>query len=162
VSVIDDDVDDDGSVFLVMELLEGETVEEHVSKQPEHRLEIGEALALTDQLLEVLAAAHDSGIIHRDIKPENLFLTKDGQLKILDFGLARTLEPSTGVGRTKTGNAMGTPAFMPKEQALGHWSEVDARTDLWAVGACLLTLITGCFVHRGETGQEMMLSAMTE
>ncbi|WP_232379895.1 serine/threonine-protein kinase [Polyangium fumosum] len=162
VSVLDDDVAEDGSVFVVMELLEGKTVDALAEQRPTRRLGITEALRLADQLLDTLAAAHDKGIVHRDLKPENLFLTKDGALKVLDFGLARMREMQSNAKMTKTGNAMGTPAFMPPEQALGEWNRVDARSDLWAVGASLFTLMTGRLVHDAPTLNQLLLKAMTQ
>ncbi|MDI1451509.1 serine/threonine-protein kinase [Polyangium sp. 6x1] len=162
VSVLDDDVADDGSVFVVMELLEGKTIEALAEQRPTGRLGISEAFRLIEQLLDTLAAAHDKGIVHRDLKPENLFLTKDGALKVLDFGLARMREMQSSAKMTKTGNAMGTPAFMPPEQALGEWNRVDARSDLWAVGASLFTLITGRLVHDAPTLNQLLLKAMTQ
>jgi eukaryotic-like serine/threonine-protein kinase len=163
VSVLDDDVAEDGSVFVVMELLEGKTIDALAEERPTGRLGITEAFRLADQLLETLAAAHDKGIVHRDLKPENLFLTKDRVLKVLDFGLARMREMQPSAAKmTKTGSAMGTPAFMPPEQALGEWSRVDARSDLWAVGATLFTLITGRLVHDAPTLNQLLLKAMTQ
>jgi serine/threonine protein kinase len=163
VSVLDDDVAEDGSVFLVMELLEGETVDGRAKSRPGQRLEVPEVIAIADFLLDVLASAHDEGIVHRDIKPANLFVTPQGQLKVLDFGIARLREMSGNSGKmTQTGNAIGTPAFMAREQARGYWSQVDARTDLWAVGATMFTLLTGRQVHQAETVQTLMLAAMTK
>ncbi len=162
VSVLDDDVADDGSVFLVMELLDGETLEARSVARPGQRLELGEVLAVADDLLDVLAAAHEKGIIHRDIKPENVFFTRRGEVKILDFGIARMREEAGSAKMTEVGAAMGTPAFMPPEQALGKWDIVDARTDLWAVGATMFTLLTGQSVHSAETVQQLMLAAMTK
>ena len=162
VSVLDDDVADDGSVFLVMELLDGETLEARTEPRPGQRLELGEVLAITDDLLDVLAAAHEKGIIHRDIKPENVFFTRRGEVKVLDFGIARMREEAGSAKMTAAGAAMGTPAFMPPEQALGKWDIVDARTDLWAVGATMFTLLTGQSVHSAETVQLLMLAAMTK
>ena len=161
VSVLDDDVAEDGAVFVVMELLEGRTLDALADAQPDARLDVATVLGITDQVLDVLAAAHDKGIVHRDLKPENLFLTREGQVKVLDFGLARIQEHQPGHA-TRTGNAMGTPAFMAPEQALGNWSEVDARTDLWAVGASMFTLLTGRLVHQATTVQQLMLAAMTK
>jgi serine/threonine-protein kinase len=161
VSVMDDDIADDGSVFIVMELLEGRTIDAIAEARPSGRLGLGETLRVADQLLDVLAAAHDKGIVHRDIKPDNLFLTNAGQVKVLDFGLARMREAAGNAKLTKTGNAMGTPAFMPPEQALGNWSTVDARTDLWAVGASLYTLVTGRLVHEAPNVNQLLLKAMT-
>lgn len=160
VSVLDDDVAEDGSVFLVMELLDGRTLEEVAASRPGRRLGAAEALALADQLLDVLAAAHDRGIVHRDLKPENLFLTREGKLKVLDFGLARVREVQ-GARLTRTGNAMGTPAFLPPEQAQGQWDQVDGRTDLWAAGATLFTLLTGRLVHEATNLNQLLLAAMT-
>ncbi len=162
VSVLDDDVAEDGSVFLVMELLDGETLEARAEARPGQRLALGEVLALADDLLDVLAAAHDKGIIHRDIKPENVFFTRRGEVKVLDFGIARMREESGSAKMTEAGAAMGTPAYMPPEQALGKWDVVDARTDLWAVGATMFTLLTGQYVHSAETVQQLMLAAMTK
>lgn len=164
VSVLDDDVDDDGCVFLVMELLDGESADARAQQRPGERLEVHEVVTLADQLLDVLAAAHDKGIVHRDIKPENIFLTRDGGLKVLDFGIARVREVSGTAAATLTANGgpMGTPAFMPPEQALGNWSEVGPRTDLWAVGATMFTLLSGRCVHAAETMNQLLLAAMTK
>ncbi len=161
VKVIDDDVAEDGSLFLVTELLDGETLEERRVRFG-GQLDEDEVLSVADQLLDVLVAAHAKGIVHRDIKPENVFLTRDGQVKVLDFGIARLRELSTASTATRAGSTMGTPAFMPNEQARGLWDEVDARTDLWAVGATMYTLLTGHLVHEGRTTNEVLLGAMTK
>jgi serine/threonine protein kinase len=158
VRVLDDDVAEDGSVFLVMELLSGTTLDERC-KQAGGLLPVREVCDLAYRLLEVLAAAHEKGVVHRDIKPENLFLTDDGALKVLDFGIARLLENTELHSATKTGVMLGTPAFMAPEQALGHSSDVDGQTDLWAVGATMFALMTGKFVHDAETLEEMMVRA---
>ncbi len=158
VRVLDDDTADDGSVYLVMELLEGETLDAR-ARRKDGRLPLTEVLSLTDQLLDVLGAAHAKGILHRDVKPENLFLTVDGQLKVLDFGIARLGGASTSA--TITGTALGTPAFMAPEMALGKQERVDARTDLWAVGATMFNLLTGRFVQEGDTANEVLVRAAT-
>ncbi len=160
VSVADDDVADDGSVFLVMDLLEGETVESRWQREG-RRLPVAEVLSIADQVLDVLAAAHAKGVVHRDIKPENLFLTTAGQVKVFDFGIARLKELSSLSNATRSGVTLGTPAFMSPEQARGLWDEVDARTDLWAVGATMFTLLTGRYVHEARTPNEQLLAAMT-
>ncbi len=158
VSVLDDDESDDGAVFFVMDLLEGESLESRIRRRA--KLDPDELLLVIDVLLDVLAAAHDKGIVHRDVKPDNIFITVEGKVKLLDFGIARVIEP----GRprtTQSGATMGTPAFMPPEQARGRWEQIDGRSDLWAVGATMFVALTGRQVHEGETVNEELLSAMT-
>ena len=160
VSVLDDDVAPDGSAFLVMELLEGETVEQRWERAG-RQLTMHEVLAIADQLLDVLAAAHRKNVIHRDIKPENLFITKNGILKVLDFGIAKVFEASARATATRVGMVMGTPAFMAPEQARARWDEVDGRTDLWAAGATMFTLLTGSHVHEAVSGNEQLIFSAT-
>jgi serine/threonine protein kinase len=160
VRVLDDDVAEDGSLFLVTELLDGETLEDR-------RLRLGgrmpeeEVLSAIDQLLDMLVIAHERGVVHRDLKPENLFLTRTGQLKVLDFGIAFLRSLSTTSTATKQGTSMGTAAFMSPEQARGLWAEVDSKSDLWATGATMFCLLTGSLVHGGRTTNEVLLNAMT-
>ena len=160
VRVLDDDVTDDGAVFLVMELLEGESLGS-VRERPERRLPPREVADLACQVLEVLVAAHAKGIVHRDIKPENLFLTRERVVKVLDFGIARMRESTGAASVTRTGRMMGTPAFMPREQALGLTNEIDGRTDLWALGATMFTLVSGEYVHEAVTPESMVVFAAT-
>jgi serine/threonine-protein kinase len=161
VAVVDDDVTEDGSAFLVMELLIGTSVHE-LAKAHGKRLSIPAACAVLDQLLDALAAAHTAGIVHRDIKPANLFITTDGTLKVLDFGIARVREGMTGdTSATGTGVLLGTPGFMAPEQAKGDQDAIDARTDLWAAGATFFTLVSGKFVHSGGNAAQLMVSAAT-
>ncbi|MCS6899838.1 MAG: protein kinase [Polyangiaceae bacterium] len=160
--VLDDDESEDGDPFLVMELLEGETLDSRWRRMG-GRMPLGEVLAVGQSLLDILAAAHRKGILHRDIKPENVFLTSKGQLKLLDFGIARIQEVDpSALSVTRTGAALGTPAFMSPEQARGRNREVDVRSDLWAVGATLFALLTGRFVHLGETPNEVLIKTATE
>ncbi|HEX8789823.1 MAG TPA: serine/threonine-protein kinase [Polyangiaceae bacterium] len=161
VRVIDDDTAEDGSLFLVTELLDGETLEERRVRFG-GQLSEDEVLSLTEQLLDVLAAAHAKGIVHRDIKPENVFLTRAGVVKILDFGIARLRELSSASTATRSGASMGTPAYMPPEQARGLWDQVDARSDLWSVGATMFHLLSGKMLHEGRTPNEVLLEAMTK
>lgn len=161
VSVLDDDVTEDGAVFLVMELLEGEPADVRALQQPRERLEAREVRHIADGILDVLVAAHAKGIIHRDVKPENIFITREGQVKVLDFGIARLREKPAGSSSTRTGATMGTPAYMPPEQALGHNNQIDERTDLWALGATMFTLLTGRYVHEADTANKILLAAMT-
>jgi serine/threonine-protein kinase len=158
VSILDDDVAEDGTVFLVMDLLDGETLEERRKRQGDS-VHAAEVLAIGYQLLDILAAAHDKGIVHRDIKPDNVMITRDGVVKLLDFGIARIRGPSPGL--TSALSSIGTPAFMPPEQARGRWDSVDARSDIWAVGATMFTLLTGRTVHGGGTSNEHLLAATT-
>lgn len=148
VCVIDEDVDEEGNVFLVMELLEGEPVSSHV-RAAGGRLPVSEALWIANRLLLVLESAHTKGVVHRDIKPENLFLTSDRSLKVLDFGIARF--GATRASNTIQGIIMGTPGFAAPEQARGEWDHVDARADLFAVGATLFSLVVGKLVHEQPT-----------
>ncbi len=159
VQVLDDDIADDGAIFLVMELLEGESLEAYV-KRP-GKISPPDALAVGEQILEVLAAAHGKGIVHRDVKPENVFLCKDGRIKLLDFGIARLHEATRSAGATHHGFLLGTPAFMAPEQARGDWERVDGRTDVWSVGASLFRVLTGRTVHQGESHIEILMDATT-
>jgi serine/threonine protein kinase len=161
VVVVDDDVAEDGAAFLVMELLDGVEVEAHWEARG-GRLPALDASAIVIQLLDVLAAAHTKGVVHRDIKPANLFITRDGTVKVLDFGIARARDAAaSAVNKTGTGMLLGTPAFMPPEQALGQTSLVDGQTDIWAAGATLFTLVSGKYVHEGENAQQLMVRAAT-
>jgi non-specific serine/threonine protein kinase len=131
-----------GRPFFVMELLEGQSLNERIAGEP---VPVPELVDLAMQTCEALQSAHAKGIIHRDIKPANLFLTTNGQIKILDFGLAKLVEGSrsaattvtmaeaeiiaSSVTRTRMGRLVGTPAYLSPEQARGE--EVDARTDIF-------------------------------
>jgi len=119
-------------------------------------------MTLTDQVLEILGAAHQKGIVHRDIKPENLFLHRGVQVKLLDFGIARLREADSDTKKTVEGAVMGTPAFMAPEQARGVWSEVDAQSDLWSLGATMFALLTGEVVHKGATVNEALAASITQ
>jgi serine/threonine protein kinase len=126
-------------------------------------LSVSEVLTIADQLLDVLVAAHERSVVHRDIKPENLFITRSGALKVLDFGIAKLFQRPVDAKTkgTQAGMVMGTPAFMAPEQALARWDEVDGRTDLWAVGATMFTLLTGEHVHEAPSAQEQVVRSAT-
>jgi len=159
VTADDDGTTEDGVAFLVMELLEGETIEQR-SVRLGGTLKAREVLTLMVQALATLEAAHAKHIVHRDLKPENLFLTHEGVVKVLDFGIARVLDRSGSPSQTQ--GVMGTPSFMAPEQARGRWQDVDERTDLWAIGATMFTLLSGRFVHMAETANEALVAAVTE
>ncbi len=128
--------------FLVMEQLDGETLRARLGRGP---LDEAEALAWFRQACSAFAAAHAAGLVHRDVKPENLFLTREGQLKVLDFGLAKETLPSGAEDptalETRAGMVMGTLGYLSPEQARGE--AVDARTDVFALGAVLFEMLTG-------------------
>ncbi len=161
VRVLDDDVTTDGRAFLVMELLDGSPLHEIADAQG-GRLDAARVLLVTDRVLDVLRAAHDQGIVHRDIKPENLFLTSDGCVKVLDFGIARIDDQGRPSFRTtRSGAPMGTPGFMAPEQARGRWDLVGPQSDIWSVGATMFTLLSGALVHEGETAAEIASASFT-
>lgn len=155
VRVLDYDFTDDGSSFLVMELLEGETLDQR-RRRKGGTLPLDEALPIFEQLLDVLAFAHDRGVVHRDVKPDNVFITRFNQVKVLDFGLA-----VAGWEQREAGPWFGTPGFMPPEQARAEWSEVDTRSDLWAVAATFYTVLTGRLVHDASTLDGLVRAAQT-
>jgi serine/threonine-protein kinase len=161
VAALDDDVTDDGVPFLVMELLDGETVEARLSRLPSGAMDPRVVCRIGLALLDVLAAAHERGIVHRDVKPDNLFLTNDGRFKLLDFGIARMVGETARSTHTKFGCAMGTPVYMPPEQAAGDWDLVDERSDVWAVGATLFRMLTAEHVHQADSWQKTLRKAMS-
>jgi serine/threonine-protein kinase len=153
---LDEGVTASGVPFLVVERLDGETLEQRIKRRGP--LPVAEAVSVCAALLDVLAAAHARGVVHRDIKPDNLFLTEDGEVKLIDFGVAR--EPRTmDAGRTLDQMIIGTPAFMPPEQARGRWSEVDARSDLWAAGATFFRAVTGRHLRTSQSTIELLADA---
>jgi serine/threonine protein kinase len=161
VQVRDDGIDENGAPFLIMELLLGESVADRADRLG-GTVPLRDTLWIGHELLQVLVAAHKHGIVHRDIKPDNVFWTTDGKIKVLDFGIARLLEDAPPKkSRTRTGMVFGTPGYMAPEQALGRWTDVDARTDLWAVGATMFNLITGQSVHEGDSDEVRHINAAT-
>jgi len=160
VTVLDDDELDDGTPFLVMELLEGWPLNARIDHQGV--LPPAEILYVCDNLLDVLASAHDQEIIHRDIKPANVFLTKLGQIKLLDFGLARVLDEARQFALTRTGTVIGTTCYMSPEQARGKRELIDHRTDIFAVGALIFRAVSGNYLHSdAKTPMDQLLAAMS-
>ncbi len=158
VAVLDDDVAEDGTAFLVMELLRGADAEA-LRQTSGGQLSTSAVLSIADQLLEVLVVAHGEGIVHRDIKPANLFVTTEGRLKVLDFGVAWTR--STAEEVVAGDCVLGTPAFMPPEQALGAAHGIERRSDVWSAAAALFMLLGGQTVHEAQSAQQMLARAAT-
>jgi TolB-like protein/tRNA A-37 threonylcarbamoyl transferase component Bud32/Flp pilus assembly protein TadD len=159
-----------GRPYLVMELLEGQSLKERIVKSP---LSAPEVASIAQQVCAALQAAHAKGIVHRDIKPANIFVTHSGQVKVLDFGLAkRGVElsaPGSSAGGstqsltltlTATGTIMGTLAYMSPEQAVGE--DVDARSDIFSLGVVLYEMATARAPFRGKTPAGILGSILTE
>ena len=155
----------EGSPYVVSELLEGETLRERLKGGPVPQRK---ALDYAMQIAHGLAAAHEKGIIHRDLKPENLFLTKDGRVKILDFGLAKLTQKDPGSensmtathGGTEAGVVMGTAGYMSPEQVRGL--ALDARSDIFSFGAILYEMLSGKRAFHGNTPADTMSSILKE
>ena len=158
IQVSDDDVDEDGCAFLVMELLVGDSLED-VADNNGGSLPADDTLRICVTVLDALASAHDHEIVHRDIKPDNIFICKDGTVKVLDFGIARLRE--AGKDHTATGMLMGTPAYMSPEQALGRQSDIGSHSDIFSVGAMIFKLLSGLRVHEGDSDGEILVAAAT-
>jgi serine/threonine protein kinase len=158
VAILDDDGLPDGSPFLVMELLDGESLSARIARAG-GQLDCAEALAIAGQIVEVLGVAHDAGIVHRDIKPANVFLTLAGHVKLLDFGLARVRDGLNSGVPTLEGVVMGTAAYMAPEQARGRQELIDGRSDLFSVGAVVFRAVTGRRIHEQDTAFDMTVAA---
>jgi serine/threonine protein kinase len=155
----------DGSPYLVTELLEGETLRE---KLRPGALPVRKATEYGAQVARGLAAAHEKGIVHRDLKPENVFVTRDGRVKILDFGLAKLIQPEGAVlhdaatlaSRTEPGVVMGTVGYMSPEQVKGETA--DHRSDLFSFGAILYEMLSGKRAFHGDTAVETMSAILKQ
>ncbi|HEV2388967.1 MAG TPA: protein kinase [Candidatus Acidoferrales bacterium] len=159
----------DGAPYLVTELLEGETLFERLRGGP---LPVRKAIDITAQAAQGIAAAHDKGIVHRDLKPANIFLTADGRVKILDFGLAKLTEregaalgdalaaTQTAAGATEPGVVLGTVSYMSPEQVRGK--PADARSDIFALGAVLYEMLSGKRAFHRDSSVETMAAILKE
>jgi eukaryotic-like serine/threonine-protein kinase len=156
-----------GTHYLVMELVPGETLAGRIKR--EGAVPFEEALKIAVQIAEALEAAHEKGIIHRDLKPANVKVTPEGKVKVLDFGLAKAFagdaanddpsnSPTLSMAETMHGVILGTAAYMSPEQARGK--AVDKRTDIWAFGCVLYELLTGQQAFRGETAQDTIAAVL--
>jgi eukaryotic-like serine/threonine-protein kinase len=155
----------DGAPFLVSELLEGQTLREKLEAGP---LPVRRAIEYALGIAQALAAAHEKAIVHRDLKPENVFITRDGRVKILDFGLAKLVKPEEGhetvitlaSPATLPGMVLGTVGYMSPEQVRGESS--DARSDIFSFGAVLFEMLTGKRAFKRDTAAETMTAVLRE
>src|SRR5262249_34587893 len=149
--------------YIVSEMLEGETLRDRLKSPLPQRKAIDYAF----QIAVGLAVAHEKGIVHRDLKPENLFITKDGRVKILDFGLAKLIQPKNPAGdssaaspQTDPGLVMGTSGYMSPEQVRGQ--DADNRSDIFAFGIVLYEMLSGKRAFLGESTVETMNAILKE
>src|SRR5215469_4872261 len=154
----------EGAPYVVLELLEGETLRQRIAGGP---LPVRKVIDYAIQIALGLAAAHDHGIVHRDLKPENIFITSDGRVKILDFGLARVIpgkgieEPGLTVSQhTDPGTVLGTMGYMSPEQVRGK--PADQRSDIFSLGVILYEALTGKRAFGGDSSAEVMSAILRE
>ena len=162
-------IDADDGKALVLELVEGPTLADRIAMGA---IPLGEALTIAAQIADALDAAHEQGIVHRDLKPANIKIRPDGTVKVLDFGLAKAMEPAAasapGVTMSPTislnasmaGLILGTAAYMSPEQASGK--PVDKRADIWAFGVVLWEMVTGRRMFEGETVSHVLAAVLTQ
>lgn len=140
----------DGCPYLVLDLLLGETVEAR-RRRFGGKLAPAEVVRIALDVLDVLDVVHARGLLHRDIKPSNILWLDDGSIRLIDFGIAKVARDEGDVALTRTGALPGSLAFMSPEHALGIPSELDARSDLWSLGATMFSLLSGRYVHESRT-----------
>jgi serine/threonine protein kinase len=170
----------DGRPFLAMKLVKGRTLHELLKERSEPSQERGRFLAIFEQVCHAVGYAHAHNVIHRDLKPSNVMVGAHGEVQVMDWGLAKVLDPSRpqepvdkseelpatvasvtaietperGEAATRTGSVLGTPAYMPPEQAAGEIRKLDARSDVFGPGAILCEILTGRPPYEGKDGQE--------
>jgi serine/threonine protein kinase/tetratricopeptide (TPR) repeat protein len=165
IAVIHEIDDDDGVTFIAMELIRGQKLRDVSERE---KLAVSRALDLAGEVAEGLARAHDRGIVHRDLKPANVMVTEDGHAKIIDFGLAKLVEPlpeesqaaTLAQRETEPGVVLGTVAYMSPEQARG--GKVDHRSDIFSFGILLYEMLAGCLPFRGASGIETLSAILKE
>jgi Tol biopolymer transport system component len=169
IAAIHDVIEADGSQFLVMELVEGDTIADRLQRGP---LPVTEAVRAAVQLAQALEVAHARGIVHRDLKPANIKITPEGKVKVLDFGLAKDLDadpsqagrpslmnsPTVAADGTAAGVILGTAAYMSPEQARGQ--RVDKQSDIWALGCVLFEMLTGVRSFPGQTLTDVLAAVV--
>src|SRR5476651_961976 len=160
--------DADGVKALVLELVDGEDLAQRIASGP---IPLDEMLPIARQIAEALEAAHEQGIIHRDLKPANIKVRPDGTVKVLDFGLAKAMDPvgvssanamnspTLSMHATQAGVILGTAAYMSPEQARGK--AVDRRADIWAFGVVLFEMLTGQRAFAGDTVTDVVAAVVT-
>jgi TolB-like protein/tetratricopeptide (TPR) repeat protein len=153
-TIHDIDETSDGQLFISMDCYDGETLKRKIERGP---VRVEEVVALAIQLAHGLAKAHEAGMVHRDIKPANIMVTKEGEAKIVDFGLAKLARQTK---LTKAGSTLGTAAYMSPEQARGE--EVDHRSDIWALGVVLYELVTGKLPFKSDYEQALVYSILND
>src|ERR1043166_9081818 len=153
-----DSGESDGLLFYVMPYVEGETLRHRLER--ERQLTVDAAIRIACAVASALDYAHRHGVIHRGLKPENILL-HDGEPLVMDFGIALAVSKAGGARVTQTGISLGTPQYMSPEQATGDW-ELDARSDIYSLGAVLYEMLTGDPPHSGSTVQAIIARVLTE
>jgi serine/threonine-protein kinase len=165
---------DDGRPFFTMKLVKGRTLAEELAERSGPAADLPRFLAVFEQVCQTMAYAHSRGVIHRDLKPSNVMVGAFGEVQVMDWGLAKVLggppeegspageEPAAADGMSRTGSVLGTPAYMAPEQAEGAVERVDARADVFGLGAVLCEVLTGAPPYRGRGGMDLLQAASAD